>query len=81
MHNMGVPIQPVNLAINAASRHHPTEDPEVQEVDKSQVSNNKGKKKVAQRGKSFTKEEDRAICSAFLHVSTDPIVGKLWPMT
>ncbi|KAL5682550.1 hypothetical protein ACJX0J_008935, partial [Zea mays] len=75
MHNMGVPIQPVNLAINAASRHHPTEDPEVQEVDKSQVSNNKGKKKVAQRGKSFTKEEDRAICSAFLHVSTDPIVG------
>lgn len=75
MHNMGVPIQPVNLAINASSRHHPTEDPEVQEVDRSQVSNNKGKKKVAQRGKSFTKEEDRAICSAFLHVSIDPIVG------
>ena len=81
MHNMGVPIQPVNLAINASSRHHPTEDPEVQEVYRSQVSNNKGKKKVAQRGKSFTKEEDRAICSAFLHVITDPIVGKLWPMT
>ncbi|AQK93775.1 hypothetical protein ZEAMMB73_Zm00001d010279 [Zea mays] len=76
MHNMGVPIQPVNLAINASSRHHPTEDPEVQEVYRSQVSNNKGKKKVAQRGKSFTKEEDRAICSAFLHVSTDPIVGE-----
>jgi hypothetical protein len=49
MHNMGVPIQPVNLAINASSRHHPTEDPEVQEVDRSQVSNNKGKKKVAQQ--------------------------------
>jgi len=81
MHNMGVPIQPMCPAVTASCHHRPTEDPEVQEVDRSQVSNNKCKKKVAQRGRSFTKEEDRAICSAFLHVSTDAIIGKLWPIT
>jgi hypothetical protein len=81
MHNMDVPIEPVSPAAIASFHHQPTEDPEVQEVDRSQVSNNKGKKKVAQRGKSFSKEEDRALCSAFLHVSTDAIIGKFWPMT
>ncbi|PVH64915.1 hypothetical protein PAHAL_2G383400 [Panicum hallii] len=67
--------KPVSPAAIASFHHQPTEDPEVQEVDRSQVSNNKGKKKVAQRGKSFSKEEDRALCSAFLHVSTDAIIG------
>jgi hypothetical protein len=76
---MDVPIEPVSPT--ASFHHQPTEDPKVQEVDRSQVSNNKGKKKVAQRGKSFSKEEDRALCSAFLHVSTDAIIGKFWPMT
>ncbi|PVH39024.1 hypothetical protein PAHAL_5G421600 [Panicum hallii] len=75
MHNMSVPIQPVNLAVTASFHQHPTEDPEVQEVDKSAVANNKKKKKVSQQGKAFSNEEDRAICSAFLHVSTDPIIG------
>jgi len=32
-------------------------------------------KRVSQRGKSFSKEEDRIICSAFLNVSKDPITG------
>lgn len=32
-------------------------------------------KRVSQRGKSFNKEEDRIICSAFLNVSKDPITG------
>ncbi|WVZ54709.1 hypothetical protein U9M48_005467 [Paspalum notatum var. saurae] len=32
-------------------------------------------KKVSQRGKAFSKEEDRVICSAFLNVSKDPITG------
>ncbi|KAJ1283348.1 hypothetical protein BS78_03G121700 [Paspalum vaginatum] len=32
-------------------------------------------KKVSQRGKAFSKEEDRIICSAFLNVSKDPITG------
>jgi hypothetical protein len=35
------------------------------------------RKKVAQRGKGFSKEEDRTICSAFLNVSKDPITGRL----
>ena len=30
-------------------------------------------KKLSQRGKAFSKEEDRIICSAFLNVSKDPI--------
>jgi hypothetical protein len=77
MHNMGVPTQPANPLVNASFRLAPIEDPEVEEVDGTQVSNNKGKKRVAQRGRSFTHEEDRAICSAFLHVSKDPIISKL----
>ncbi|KAJ1283207.1 hypothetical protein BS78_03G110600 [Paspalum vaginatum] len=32
-------------------------------------------KKVCQRGKGFSKEEDRLICSAWLNVSKDPITG------
>ncbi|KAL5677405.1 hypothetical protein ACJX0J_013536, partial [Zea mays] len=32
-------------------------------------------KNVAHRGSAFTKEEDAVICSAFLHVSKDPIAG------
>ena len=32
-------------------------------------------KRVSQRGKSFSKEEDRIICSAFLNVSKDSITG------
>ena len=32
-------------------------------------------KRVSQRGKSFSKEEVRIICSAFLNVSKDPITG------
>jgi hypothetical protein len=75
MHNMSVPIQPVSPAVTASFHQHPTEDPEVQEVDKSAVANNKKNKKVFQRGKAFSMEEDRAICSAFLHVSIDPIIG------
>ncbi|PAN05925.1 hypothetical protein PAHAL_1G138800 [Panicum hallii] len=67
--------KPVSPAVTASCHQHPTEDPEVQEVDKSAVTNNKKKKKVSQRGKAFSKEEDRAICSTFLHVSTDPIIG------
>ncbi|PWZ52962.1 Pyrophosphate-energized vacuolar membrane proton pump [Zea mays] len=44
MHNMGVPIQPVNLAINAASRHHPTEDPEIYAIISGEVlSTDQGK--------------------------------------
>lgn len=35
---------------------------------------NKGKK-VSQRGKAFSKEEDRMICSAFINVSKDPVTG------
>ena len=34
-------------------------------------------KKVARRGGSFTKEEDRIICSAFLNVNKDPITGEV----
>ncbi|PUZ68516.1 hypothetical protein GQ55_2G034700 [Panicum hallii var. hallii] len=75
MHNIGVPTQPASPLVNASFRLAPTEDPDVEEVDGTQVSNNKGKKRVAQRGRSFTHEEDRAICSAFLHVSKDPIIG------
>ncbi|PUZ45476.1 hypothetical protein GQ55_8G226700 [Panicum hallii var. hallii] len=75
MHNMGVPSQPASPLVNASFPLAPTEDTEVEEVDGTQVSNNKGKKRLAQRGRSFTHEEDRAICSAFLHVSKDPIIG------
>ena len=32
-------------------------------------------KKVSQRGKAFSKEEDWIICSAFLNVSKDPVTG------
>ncbi|KAJ1271009.1 hypothetical protein BS78_06G095800 [Paspalum vaginatum] len=32
-------------------------------------------KRVSQRGKSFSKEEDRVLCSAFLNVNKDPITG------
>ena len=32
-------------------------------------------KRVSRRGGSFTKEEDAIICSAFMNVSKDPIVG------
>jgi hypothetical protein len=34
-------------------------------------------KKVSQRGKGFTKEEDSFICSAFLNTTKDPITGIL----
>lgn len=32
-------------------------------------------KRLSQRGKAFSKEEDRIICSAFFNVSKDPITG------
>jgi hypothetical protein len=32
-------------------------------------------KRVSQRGKAFSKEEDKTICSAFLNVSKDPVTG------
>lgn len=32
-------------------------------------------KNVAHRGIAFSKEEDAMICSAFLHISKDPIAG------
>jgi hypothetical protein len=30
---------------------------------------------VSQRGKSFSEDEDKIICSAFLNVSKDPITS------
>ena len=42
---------------------------------KGKGDRNFGEKRVSQRGKSFDKEEDRIICSAFLNVSKDPITG------
>jgi hypothetical protein len=32
-------------------------------------------KKVLRRGCGFTKEEDAILCSAFLNISKDPIIG------
>jgi hypothetical protein len=46
MHNMNVPIEPVSPAATASFHHQPTEDLEVQEVDRSQVSNNKGRRRL-----------------------------------
>jgi hypothetical protein len=37
--------------------------------------NKLGRKRVAHRGTAFTKEEDSALCSAFLNISKDPIIG------
>ena len=37
-------------------------------------------KRLSQRGKAFSKEEDRIICSAFLNVSKDPITGTLFSL-
>jgi hypothetical protein len=42
---------------------------------KAKVAANFSGKRVSQRGKSFSKEEDKIICSAFLNVSKDPIAG------
>ncbi|KAJ1289908.1 hypothetical protein BS78_02G201000 [Paspalum vaginatum] len=46
-------------------------------VDTARPKTKKGTKgeNVSQRGKAFSKEEDRIICSAFLNVSKDPITG------
>jgi hypothetical protein len=47
-----------------------------QEKVKGKEQKKQGKQKnVAHRGTTFTKEEDAMICSAFLHVSWDPIAG------
>jgi hypothetical protein len=47
-----------------------------QEKAKGKEQKKQGKQKnVAHRGTAFTKEEDAVICSAFLHVSRDPIAG------
>ncbi|WVZ94525.1 hypothetical protein U9M48_040406, partial [Paspalum notatum var. saurae] len=48
-----------------------TEDNPVKPKSKKQE---KGKK-VARRGSGFSKEEDKVICSAFLNISKDPIIG------
>ncbi|PUZ70727.1 hypothetical protein GQ55_2G257400 [Panicum hallii var. hallii] len=42
---------------------------------KAKGAGNFSGKRVSQRGKSFSKEEDKIICSAFLNVSKDPITG------
>ncbi|WVZ91553.1 hypothetical protein U9M48_037706 [Paspalum notatum var. saurae] len=42
---------------------------------KATVRGHASVKRVSQRGKAFNKEEDRVICSAFLNVSKDPIIG------
>jgi hypothetical protein len=34
-----------------------------------------GVKRVTQRGKAFSKEEDKMICFAFLNVSKDAVTG------
>ncbi|TVU29753.1 hypothetical protein EJB05_21337, partial [Eragrostis curvula] len=61
--------QPVNYAMGA----------EVYEEDVVIVpppTTRKGKeKKVSRRGGGFTKEEDAVLCSAFLNVGKDPIIG------
>jgi len=48
-----------------------TEDNPVKTKSKKQA---KGKK-VARRGSGFSKDEDKVICSAFLNISKDPIIG------
>ncbi len=39
------------------------------------LSGKKGSRKFPQRGRSYTQAEDKALCSAYLNVSRDPIVG------
>jgi site-specific DNA-adenine methylase len=36
---------------------------------------NKLRRRVSHRGTAFTKEEDSVLCSAFLNISKDPIIG------
>jgi len=48
-----------------------TEDDPVKTKSKKQA---KGKK-VARRGSGFSKDEDKVICSAFLNISKDLIIG------
>lgn len=45
------------------------------EVCPPQVSTKGKEEKVSRRGSGFTKEEDAVICSAFLNVSKDLIIG------
>jgi hypothetical protein len=42
---------------------------------KTKGAGNFSGKRLSQRGKSFSKDEDKIICSAFLNVSKDPITG------
>jgi hypothetical protein len=42
---------------------------------KAKGAGNFNGKRVSQRGKSFSNDEDKIICSAFLNVSKDPITG------
>jgi hypothetical protein len=53
-----------------------THESDVEEVPRPAASRKGKEKKVSSRKFNFSKEEDAIICSAFLNVSKDPIIGE-----
>ena len=52
------------------------EETEVEEITQSQVQNAREKRKgVISRGKSFSTEEDKILCSGWLNISMDAVTG------
>jgi len=52
------------------------EETEVEEITQSQVQNAREKRKgVSSRGKSFSTEEDKVLCSGWLNISMDAVTG------
>ncbi|KAG8065096.1 hypothetical protein GUJ93_ZPchr0004g39285 [Zizania palustris] len=80
MTNVGVPFPP-NMHLGEFgfipdSQLHSTVNASesVLEIHFPKPSKGHRGKKVSQRDKAFSKEEDRIICSAFLNVSKDPVI-------
>jgi hypothetical protein len=84
------PLRPHLAAVNVEAIHEHTEitgqtsELEIHVPQSKRGGKGKGKakgagnfsgKRVSQRGKSFSEDEDKIICSAFLNVSKDPITG------
>jgi len=47
-----------------------------EEITQSQVQNAREKRKgVSSRGKSFSTEEDKVLCSGWLNISMDAVTG------